>query len=130
MNREYFFGWFGLLVIAMVNGFLREFFYTPYVGELLDHQISVVIGITLFAFFIWFLETRWPLTSSRQAWMIGSIWLLMTVSFEFLFFHYVRGVSWNILLHDYNVFEGRVWILVLIWVTIGPSVIRWWKVKH
>lgn len=130
MVRKYLLGWFGLLAIAMLNGFLREFFYTPYVGNLLAHQISVFTGISLFALFVWFLETRWPLASSRQAWIIGCVWLAMTVGFEFLFFHYVRGVPWSVLLYDYNIFEGRIWILVLIWVTIAPYVIWRWKRKQ
>jgi hypothetical protein len=129
MNRKYFLGWFGLLAIAMFNGFLREFFYTRYVGVLLAHQISVFTGIILFALFIWFLETRWPLVSSHQAWITGYVWLAFTVSFEFLFFHYIRGVPWGVLLRDYNIFEGRMWILVLIWVTIAPYIIWRWKGK-
>jgi hypothetical protein len=127
MIRKYFFGWFGLLALAMLNGFLREYFCTPVVGVLPAHQISVFTGIGLFALFIWFLETRWPLASSRQAWTIGSMWLALTVSFEFLFFHYVRGAAWDVLLHDYNIFEGRLWILVLLWVTIAPYVLWRWK---
>ena len=130
MVRKYFFGWFGLLAIAMFNGFLRQFFYAPYIGDLLAHQISVFTGIILFALFIWFLETRWPLASAHQAWIIGGIWLTMTVSFEFLFFHYVRDIPWSILFHDYNILEGRVWILVLIWVTIAPYIIMRWKGIH
>jgi len=70
---HYVFAWFGLLVIAMVNGALRDIAYKPYVGELYAHQISCVTGILLFALFIGFLAKRWPLPSSRQAWMIGFI---------------------------------------------------------
>jgi hypothetical protein len=51
----------------------------------------------------------------------------MTISFEFLFFHYVRNIPWEVLLHDYNIFEGRVWILVLIWTTIAPWVMWKWR---
>jgi hypothetical protein len=127
--RKYILGWFGLLAIAMINGALRDFAYKPFLGDLLSHQISVTIGITLFGFFIWYLSKRWPLPSSRQAWIVGFIWLSMTVAFEFLFFHYVRGVLWGVLLHDYNIVEGRVWILVLVWVTIAPPIFQWQQNK-
>jgi uncharacterized membrane protein YdcZ (DUF606 family) len=127
MIRKYIAGWFGLLVIAMVNGALRDLLYKPYVGDLLAHQISVVTGITLFGVVIWYFVKRWPFTASHQAWTIGFMWLGMTVAFEFLFFHYVRGVPWSVLFHDYNIFEGRVWILVLLWVTIAPWVIWRWR---
>jgi hypothetical protein len=29
---------------------------------------------------------------------------------------------WSRLLHDYNLFEGRLWVLVLLWVTLAPYV--------
>ena len=127
MIRKYFFGWFGLLILAMMNGALRDGIYKLYVGNLPAHQISVLTGIILFGFFIWYLVTRWPFPSSRQAWIIGFMWLGMTEAFEFLFFHYARGVSWEVLLHDYNIVEGRLWILVLLWVTVAPWLIWKWK---
>jgi hypothetical protein len=128
MIGKYVLGWFGLLVAAMVNGALRDFAYKPYVGEMLAHQISCFTGIALFALLIGLLTKRWQLKSSRQAWIVGLLWLTMTISFEFLFFHYVRGVAWSILLHDYNVFDGRLWILVLVWVTIAPRV--FWRLQQ
>lgn len=37
----------------------------------------------------------------------------MTVLFEFGFGYFVDGRSWEWLLQDYNVFQGRVWGLFL-----------------
>jgi hypothetical protein len=123
--KKYVLAWFGLLVIAMVNGAVRDFAYKPYTGELLSHQISCFTGILLFAIFIRYLVRRWQLRSALHAWTIGFLWLAMTMSFEFLFFHYVRGVAWSVLLHDYNIAEGRLWILLLLWTTVAPRV--FWK---
>jgi hypothetical protein len=130
MIRKYLLCWFGLLLIAMINGALRDLVYKPFLGDLLSHQVSVLMGITLFGLFIWYLSTRWPLLSSRQAWIIGVSWLGMTVAFEFLFFHYVRDVPWSVLLHDYNILEGRLWILILVWVTIAPRLMWTWNRKE
>jgi hypothetical protein len=129
MIRKHILSWFGLLCIAMLNGALRDFAYKSFVGDLVSHQISCVTGILLFGIFIWFIGKRWPLASANQAWMIGFIWLAMTMCFEFLFFHYVRGITWEVLLHDYDVLEGRLWILILIWVTIAPRVMWGWRKK-
>ena len=49
-------------------------------------------------------------------------WLGLTVLFEFVFGHYIMGNPWSWLLHDYDLSKGRVWILVLIWVTGAPYV--------
>jgi hypothetical protein len=129
MIRKYMIGWFGLLIIAMINGALRDLVYKPLIGDLSAHQVSVAIGIILFGLFIWYLTKCWPLSSSRQAWIVGFMWLSMTEAFEFLFFHFVRGVPWNVLLYDYNILEGRLWILVLLWVTIAPWLMWRWKRK-
>ena len=34
------------------------------------------------------------------------------------------GHPWTKLFHDYNLLEGRLWVVVLIWVTISPLVLR------
>ena len=59
---------------------------------------------------------------SVPALAIGGIWLALTVAFEFLFGHYVMGHPWSRLFHDYNLLEGRLWVLVLVWTFIAPYV--------
>ena len=114
--------WFILVFAAIVNGTIRNLVYTKYVGELTAHQISVVTGIILFGIIFWLIFRKWLPSSSSQAIMIGVMWLLMTIAFEFLFGHFVMGNSWDKLFHDYNLFQGRLWIIVLLWVTIAPNV--------
>jgi hypothetical protein len=94
MTWKYILGWVGLLIVAMINGGLRDALYKSAVGELSAHQISTLTGIILFGLVIWWMTRLWPIESSQQAWIIGCLWLVMTVAFEFLFFHYVTGHSW------------------------------------
>ena len=54
---------------------------------------------------------------------IGVLWTAMTVAFEFGFFHLVMGVAVEDLLADYNVLRGRLWVLVLATVLLGPIVV-------
>jgi len=69
MVRKYFFGWFGLLAIAMFNGFLRQFSMRRISAILLAHQISVFHwNYSLCSFLSGFLKPRWPLASAHQAW--------------------------------------------------------------
>lgn len=63
------------------------------------------------------------MTNAQQALIIGFNWLLLTVIFELLFGHYVMGHPWKRLFHDYNIFAGRLWSLILLWNFIGPYVI-------
>lgn len=122
MIAKYMLGWLGLVIVAIINGTIRNLVYKNYLGDLRAHQLSTLIGIILFGLVIWGFTHLWKITSAKQAWTIGFIWLGMTIIFEFLFGHFVMGNSWSTLFHDYNIFAGRVWILVLIWTTIAPYV--------
>ncbi len=114
--------WCGLLIIAIGNGALREKVYGARMTELSAHQLSTLIGLFLFAVYIWFLTGVSPIGSVRVAVLIGGIWLVLTIAFEFLFGRFVAGHSWSHLLHDYNLSAGRLWVLVLLWTAIAPYV--------
>jgi len=120
---KYIFAWFPMIFIAIANGLFREKFLASCLNELEAHQASTASMIVLFGMYVWILFKMWSPTSYNQAIFIGLTWLLLTVIFEFLFGHYVAGHSWDKLLHDYNIIQGRVWILVLIWISIAPYII-------
>ena len=77
-------------------------------------------GIILLGIVIYLYVRRWPPVSAREAWYIGLFWMALTVAFEFLFFHYVGGHSWEALLANYDMAKGRLWPLILVWVAIAP----------
>ncbi|MBI5889132.1 MAG: hypothetical protein HZB47_00435 [Nitrosomonadales bacterium] len=117
---RYLIGWFVLLLVAMLNGALRELTYGKFVSELSANQLSCVSGILLFAVVIRQYVRLWPPISAREAWQIGLFWMALTVAFEFLFFHYIAGHSWESLLANYDMSEGRLWPLILLWVAVAP----------
>ena len=112
--------WIGMVAIAILNGAIREKAYGPFMGELPAHQLSTFIIILLFGAYLWVLTGTYPIESPTQALIIGVMWLVMTVIFEFVFGHFVMGHPWSGLLQDYNLFKGRVWSLVLIWASVAP----------
>lgn len=111
-----------MIFIAIANGLFRERFLANRLSELQAHQLSTASMIVLFGIYVWIVFRIWTPMSASQAITIGLIWLVLTVIFEFLFGHYVAGHSWDRLLQDYNILEGRVWILVLVWITIAPYI--------
>jgi len=122
MLFKYTLAWMPMVLIAILNGVLRQSWYGKYLSELLAHQISTLTGILLFGIYIRALTRIWKLESSGQAFIIGFIWLGLTVAFEFIFGHYLAGHSWSKLLGDYNLFAGRLWVLILIWITLAPYI--------
>ena len=119
---KYFAAWFPMVLIGIANGVLREATYGKHLGELQAHQTSTVSAVVLFGIYIYIVVRIWTLQSPVQAFIVGLMWLALTVAFEFIFGRWVAGHSWSWLLHDYNVFAGRVWVFVPIWVTIAPYV--------
>lgn len=122
MASHYLLSWFALAAIAILNGIVRVSTYGKILPELLAHQLSTLTGILLTGAFAFYLFKRWPLTATGQAWSVGFLWLLATIVFEFGFGRYVAGHSWALLINDYNIIEGRVWSLFLLWMLIMPAV--------
>ncbi len=120
MILKYIIAWIPMIFIGIANGILRQAGYARFMSELRAHQLSTLTGIIFFGLYIWALNRWWRVPSAEQALAIGFIWLGMTIIFEFIFGHYVMGHPWSRLFHDYNLLKGRVWILVLIWITIAP----------
>ena len=119
MSR-YLLAWLVMLLVSIANGTLRDFTYGKHLPELLAHQLSTLSGIVLLGVVIYLFMRRWPPASGRQALNIGLFWMSLTVSFEFLFFHYVGGHPWGELLANYDLLSGRVWVLLLAWIAIAP----------
>ena len=112
--------WVPMVFIAIANGVVRDLTYSKWVGDHRAHQVSTLTGIVLFGLYIWAVVHFLGIGSATQAWVIGLLWLAMTIAFEFLFGHYIAKHSWSDLLADYNLLQGRLWVLVLVWVALAP----------
>jgi hypothetical protein len=117
---KYILAWVPMVLIAIANAFLRENVFAKRLSELQAHQVSTATGVLLFGIYIWVITRIWRPESPGRAFTIGLTWLGLTVAFEFLFGHFVMGHPWSRLFYDYNVFIGRLWVIVLIWVALAP----------
>ena len=116
--------WIIFGILTVINGVIRNRFYEPVIGEYAAHVISTVIAICFVVvgtyLFIRFIGIEY---SNAELLLIGVFWLILTVLFEFIFGHYVVGNSWERLLADYNILEGRVWSLFLLTALVSPLLI-------
>ncbi len=116
--------WLGGSVLGIVNGTVRELVYKERVGETAANQISVATLIALLGLYFAVLDRRWPIASTRAAIELGGAWVVLTVLFEFGFGHFVDGKSWEELAENYDVTAGNLWVLVLLWIAVGPATVR------
>lgn len=113
--------WGLLLVLAVLNGGVRDTWLTPRLGDTAGRALSSVLLSLLILLATW-LTIRWigPRTGG-QALGLGALWLLLTLAFEFGAGRYAFGKSWSDLLADYDLSRGRIWILVLVVTLLAPG---------
>src|SRR5574341_1554072 len=93
--------WLALLLLAILNGAFRLGRLIPYIGER-DGLIASTLSLCVII-----LGAAWALLpwirpgTARDAWIVGALWLGLTLAFEFLAGHYVFGESWEELLAAY-----------------------------
>lgn len=109
----------------MGNGVLRILVLQPVLGEDLARQAACLSGIFIILGLTRVLVPRLHARDARQLLAAGSIWLGLTVAFEFLFGHYGAGMEWKALAAEYNLLRGRLWPLVLLTTFLAP-----WLCRH
>ena len=111
--------WLGILGLAAVNGALRDLVVAPRVGDTVARALSTVILCALILL-VARSTIRWigPRTA-RAALGIGGLWFVLTLVFEFGSGLYA-GRTWAVMLEDYDVLRGRLWVLVPVVTFLAP----------
>jgi hypothetical protein len=114
--------WVLMLVAASVNGAIREALLIPRMGDVIGRAVST-LTLCVVVLLLTYVTIDWihP-RSGPDAWVVGGLWVALTLAFEFLAGHFLFGNPWRQLLEDYNVLRGRIWILVLITIAVAPLV--------
>ena len=114
--------WLLIVIAAIINGVIREKLIVPIAGIETALPLSgITLSIIIFLIslvsvsFIGAMETKTFLA-------IGVLWVLLTLSFEFLFGHYVVGKSWKEIMQVFNIQKGDLFIVVLFVTAVSPWV--------
>lgn len=112
--------WALILLLAIVNGALREAILVPVLGPvpgLLGSGLLLSLIILLVALAA--IPGFGTLAPARY-WLIGTLWLLMTLVFEFSFGLLVQQKTLAELLQAYTFTGGNSWPLVLAMTLLAP----------
>jgi hypothetical protein len=112
--------WASLLILAVLNGGVRDTWLSPWLGDTFGRALSTVLLCGLIILVTWW-TIGWirPVTA-RAALSIGALWLALTLAFEFGVGHYGLGKAWSELLADYDLRHGRIWVAVLVATLLAP----------
>ena len=128
MDIKHFLLWLPMILLAFANATIRELLFIKYFSEFRAHQFSTLTLIVLCSIYVWFIFPRVGVQNSKQALLIGFVWVLLTVAFEFLLGR-LTNKSWDYLFRDYNIFAGRIWLIFLICLFALPYLFYFIKNK-
>lgn len=118
--------WFVMVLIAIANGFFGEKVVSRHIGDYGAHLYKTAFIIIVIFIGARIYVTRFapePLMTSALA--AGLLWFFCSMTFEFIFGHYVFGFPWEKLVADYRIWQGRLWSLVLASEIIAPVLNAW-----
>jgi len=113
--------WFLILLLAVLNGGLREALLLPAFGKPLALILSGLLLILFILVVSFLLVPRIkPPMRRAQAVILGLLWFGLTLVFEFGFGHWMQGRTWRELLEAYTFTDGNLWPLVLVVTACAP----------
>ena len=116
--------WFAILLLAILNGLLREAVLVPLLGPVAG---LVASGLLLSALILLVAYLTLPWLGVRGAGplvAVGLGWLALTLVFEFCFGLW-QGKPWSVILAAYTFEGGNLWPLVLAVTTVAPYIAGW-----
>ena len=117
--------WLVILMLAVANGILRDAVLAPALGRFAALMTSGLV-LSLLILLVALLAAPWygRLQADRY-WLIGAMWLALTLGFQFGMCHFVQHKPWHELLDAYTFSGGNLWPAVLLMVVIAPRLAAW-----
>lgn len=115
--------WLAFLAMAILAGTLRQFLLAPAMGDTPARAACTVLLCVLYFAAIRAFVMRLRIDGISTRLFLGLFWSGLTLAFEFGF-GLARGLSWDVMLADYNMLEGRLWPLVPLTLLAAPLLSR------
>jgi hypothetical protein len=111
--------WLVILLLAVLNGILREAVLLPSLGKVCAYATSGLLLAALVLLATLALARWMRLESARQALGVGALWLALTLVFEFGL-GALQGKLWREIVAPYTFTDGNIWPIVLMVVLFAP----------
>ncbi|TQV89861.1 hypothetical protein FLL46_00530 [Aliikangiella coralliicola] len=111
--------WLGILILAILNGVIREAILIPEIGKNAGFILSGILLSTCILLVTYFTLPWIGKRSVTTYIFIGIGWLCITLLFEFSF-GLAQGNSWLQLFEAYTFKDGNIWPIVMIVIAVAP----------
>jgi hypothetical protein len=112
--------WLAFLAVAIAGGLIREKFLMPLVGQLEARALSTMLVSAVIFGLICVYVSRLDGATPGSLVRLGIFWTILTILFDYIFSHFVLGVSWEFIGVGYNISQGSLWPLELLVILFGP----------
>lgn len=112
--------WLIILGLAIANGALREAVLIPSLGKPGGLVLSGVLLSALVILVAYGLVRVSKGVTVSQGFLVGVLWLGLTLAFEFAFGRFVQHQTWAQLLEAYAFKDGNLWPVVLAVTLLAP----------
>lgn len=113
--------WLIIIFAETLHGTARTLWLAPLIGDLPARQVSFFTGgvliLAIAALFV-----RWLDASHSQLLKIGALWAILTLAFEIGLGRLILGYSWERVLSDYNLSQGGLMAIGLVFLTFAPLI--------
>ena len=107
--------------MAILNGGLREYYLLPILGAWAQPISGIILILCIFAVSYIFIPRLGP--ARKQAYItMGIVWVFATLMFETLIGH-IAGAPASEMLAAYNILSGNLWLLIVIFIGLAPSIV-------
>ena len=125
--------WSIAYIIGMTFDFMGSFSSVSVEFSYLTHMYASILAVVLFVLFSYY----WVKVAFDKlyygvrdaAWLIGVIWVLLTIASDFFFWHIIYRVPVEVLMKLYYIWEGNLKLIVLLSQLFTPRLWAGVKIK-
>ena len=114
--------WLLIVFAESVHGTIRQILLAPLVGDFTARRIGVFVGMLLI-FLIACFFTRWiAAPSAKSLFLVGVLWAILTLFFEFALGFLILGLSRERMFEDYDLSRGGLMGFGIVFMTFAPLI--------
>jgi hypothetical protein len=107
----------GMLLLGGFRGALtsNKDMDPKFVAQVADCAGAIIVLVATF-----YLVDKLETEKTRDLLLVGGVWVVLITAVDILFGRYVLHHEWAAIFQDYDLLDGRLWLLVLTAFFVGP----------
>ncbi|HYC52738.1 MAG TPA: hypothetical protein VEB19_16615 [Gemmatimonadaceae bacterium] len=118
--------WVLMAILMSLNGAFREMVLKPRMTASSADLASACLGAVILLIVSWLFFRPLRGASTPTLLRVSVVLVVLTVAFEFLIGRYVDHKSWSEVLANYELWNGRLWPLLLALIALTPFIWGRW----